>query len=155
VKSVFIRGVRCAAVSLAVLAGAACPLAAQAPDDPAAQYVRMYNKLSAITMTGSVASGAWNALAPSDLSLFAGFGFTTVEYGMVLTGARSEPVSQGLVLGHVAVGAVTGTLSYLGLKRWLRDRDAAKRARESAPRVQFVPAMSANRGPGLVMTVRF
>lgn len=155
-KPVFIRGILSAAVSIAVLAGAARPLAAQAPDDdPAGQYVRIYNKLSAITMTGSVASGAWNALAPSDLSLFAGFGFTAVEYGMVLTGARSAPVSREMVLGHVAVGVVTGTLSYLGLKRWLRDRDAAKRARESAPRVQFVPAMAADRRPGLMLTVRF
>jgi hypothetical protein len=155
VKSAFIRGVLCAVVFIAVLAGAVRPLTAQVqPDDPATRYVRMYNNLSAITMTGSVASGAWNVVSPSDLSIFTGFAFTAVEYGMVLTGARSDPVSQGMVLGHVAVGAVTGTLSYLGLKRWLRDRDAAKRARERQQRVQLVPHASADRSGGVV-TFRF
>ena len=124
---------------------------AQDQEEYDAQYVRMYNTLSAVAITGSLTAGAWSYRAPHPLAHFASFVFAAAEYGLFLTGMRSESVSRGLSIGNLAARGDAATLALLGMEKERKERDRARRERQG---VHVSPMLSATRA-GVSVTLRF
>ena len=156
----FRSALRCALIAAACIlaspAGAQVPPIAAALADEEQQYVdqfvRTYERASSATIPLAIIAGAWSMARPSELSVFGGFLFAGVEYGMFLTGARSDPVSRTLVWTHLGAGVVGGTLAYFGLETLQRRKQAERRRRQN--QLELIPAVVAGR-PGLTLTSRF
>lgn len=140
----------------AVDVGAQAPPIAAALADEEQQYVdqfvRTYERASSATIPLAIIAGAWGMTRPTELSIFGGFLFAGVEYGMFLTGARSDPVSRSLVWAHVGAAVVGGTLSYVGLEKFQRRKQDERRRRQN--QLELIPAVVAGR-PGLTLSARF
>jgi hypothetical protein len=152
-RRVSLRAMLCAVAVALLLAGVP---SLHAQDEATARYVRGYRNLSAVTIPASAASAAWSLARPGTYSVFAAFLTSVAEYGMVLTGVRTDEISGSLRLAHVAAGAVALGGGYYGLVKKLRaDDERKRRAREDAARVRLIPNLSPDGSAGLSLALRF
>ena len=143
-----------AVVTFALLVASVPTLHAQS--DATAKYVRGYKNLSAVTIPVSAVAAAWSVAKPGPYSVFAAFLASGAEYGMVLTGLRTDEIPGSLRLTHLAAGAVALGGGYYGLVKKLRaDDERKRRAREESARVRLIPNLSLDGSAGFSVAVRF
>lgn len=145
------RSLRTIVVSLVA---AACASTAHGQETES-QYVRTYERMSVVTITGSLAAGTLSLVRPGPMPQFGAFTLALLEYGMFLTGMRTESVPRGLSIAHAAAGVSAAGMAWAGMIRQRRAKERERREDDQETRVRLVPSFSSEQGAGVGVFLRF